>query len=397
MPFFRWYALTSEGQVHRGLRFARNVSALTLYLLDQQLALVRWVSRSSYIPYRRLVHERVALFQQLGWLLISGVHLTHALAIVAEGATDNHVRVIVRDCAEAVGEGIALSDVAVCHSELFSPFVCRMLLVGERSGSLGKACTDLAAYDTIMATFADKLRSAILMPLITLGMFIVMVGVLFYAVIPRFGAILKTLKGPLPARTQFLLTASEWLRSPGGMILVGAVLIAALASFWYVRRSSRHYSATVLSYIPFIRLSIDDLSAALFFRTLSSLLCGGVNVTQALTIAPQSIASNPVRQYYEQAAADVAEGASLSKALHDHVSHLAPGCYALLQVGEATGKLGPMAAACADFYQARVVRWCTLIGYLAQPILLLILGVLVALLMLSLYEPIFSIGMLISQ
>jgi len=395
MPFIKWYGVTDTGSVVRGVRFARSESWLKEALARDRIDLLHAVPQCKLISQRSLLKVRVGCFEQLGWLLGGGIRLVDALAIVAIGIDQQYVRHILLDCCEGMREGFSFSEMAVYHPDFFSPFACRLLSAGEQSGSLGRSCEELAEHSRVFLVFAEKIRYAIMGPLITVVGFLVMVLGLVYGVIPRFGAVLRSLKKPLPWRTELVLGLSDFMRTPQGAVFLAVVGVGFLMGLYVFRRRVGSDSVLFWIYIPGMRSVAQESAAAVFFKTLGSLIQGGVSLTKALQLAPLGISSLQVREAYEKIAYDVAEGSPLSESVAKHYTQLDLSCKTLLEVGEATGNMGVMIQACGTFYHNRVIDWCKSISYFVQPLLLLALGVCIAVLIIALYEPILSMGMML--
>lgn len=396
MPYFKWYALDTQGTVHSGVDFARSPEILTKRIKRKDF--VEVVSCEEYnkpifspISYA----QRALFFRQLGSLLQAGIRVADALKVAEQTVSNQHFQRVVADCLYAVQEGISLSQACSYHRDFFTPFACRLLMAGEESGALATACNELANYYENIELFVQKVRSVILLPIVTLLFFFVIITILFVTVIPRFAVLLQSLNKPLPKRTEFLIQLSSWIKSINAIPVIVTIGICLLLMRWMnVRAKRRATTGAWLLYIPYIRLWVVYAAAISFFKTLGSLLIGGVDIAKALSIASLGISAAPLRTQYEACTRFVEAGIPLSQALQRANIRVASSCHALIHVGEATGNLGPLLLQCATYYQEKLYKMLHTFSQVVQPVLLLFLGVLVACLIFILYEPIFTLSMI---
>lgn len=393
MPYFKWYATDASGKLHTGSSFVRSADLVKKAIRAQ--GLVELISCHAQAPQRfsLSVAERAQFFEQLATLLHARVRVADALAIAEKTVTQGYVRLVVADCTAAVREGVPLSKVCEYHADVFTPFACSLLLAGEESGALAAACKSLAVHYYEIDTVAKKVKSTLLLPLVTLSFFFVVLAIIFIAVIPRFATLLYSLRKPLPRRTELLIGLSEWVNH-----LHPLVAIAGLVGLFFVLRllfrkiSKQPWFGKWCLWLPYVGNWLYSMAAIAFFRTLGSLLVGGVDITKALQVAVMSVSFEPLRNAYATIAAEVQAGRPLSEAFERSPLEVAPVCKAMIAVGEASGNLGLMLVRCADFYQAQLYKMLALINQLIQPVMLILLGLLVAMLVFALYEPLLTLS-----
>lgn len=393
MPYFKWHGTDASGQVCQGTLFARSPAILEQLLAQQKVTFLTCAERPkpsfSHAPFE----QRAVFFQQMGSLISAGVSVVDALSVAHSSVSHRYFRLVIEDCRQAIEEGNSLSQACAFHADFFTPFACQILMAGEESGSLGKSCAHLAQYYFEIDGFMKKIRSALLVPLITIGMFLVVVGVLFIAVIPRFATILTSLHKPLPVRTQVLIAISAWIGQHTIVFAVGGALGLLVLAHWLVRQV-RHQIGVGgwILYVPVAGTWVRDAAISSFFKTMGALLVGGVDISRALSLATMGIRCAPLRMQFEAVTQAVHDGASLTDALHAARVSVPPACAALLAIGENSGTLGPMLLACAEHCQAKLYRMLERGSTLVQPVVLMVLGILIAGLIFSLYEPLFTLG-----
>lgn len=392
MPYFKWYGINAEGAIGKGVDFARSSEMLVKVVQHKyQLELLSYEHKRQGILAPFSYQQKAQFFKQLGELLQAGVPVVDALGVIELSTSHAYFKDIVSDCAQAVREGNSLSQVCIFYHDLVSPFVWQVLVCGEESGALDKACLEIADYYTSLGAFTQKIKAALLMPGITLGFFVLIVGVLFFAVIPRFGALLLSLHKPLPARTLQLIHISGWLQDHY-VVLLGLLGMGFCVVLWSMRHIKDWEWQNVAIYIPLVKDWIIASTWVFFFRNLGSALISGVDIAQALHVACSGISCRYLQRYYQQLLQQVVAGASLSQVLRNSAIKVEGSCIAFIATGESTGKLGVMMHKCADIYQEKLYKSLHSCTQLMQPLILILLGLLVALLIFVLYEPIFTLS-----
>ena len=397
MPYFRWHALEADDHVATGTEFCRSAELLGTRLTKRGLVKILAISEQPLSAFSLISDEERALFfQQLGSLIRAGIPVVDALGVCQKTTQNRLFQEVIEDSKAAVNEGIALSAVCACHHDFFPLFACQLLQAGEELGRLGQTCIDLAQHYDSLHQFAKRVRAALVVPLLTLACFCIVFVLIFGFVIPRLSVLIRGLRVPLSGTTEFIFTVADWLSS-GGFITLGIICVVILFVIRWLLRANRRKGGwgQWILLVPFFNTWVCELTTAAFFRTLGSLLEGGVDVAKALTMACLGVASDPLRVRYERVAQAVMAGRSLGQSFIDEHMQLPPLCHALIEVGESTGKLGTLLLQCASEYDQRLSNRLQLFSTVIQPIMLLVLGLGVACVMFALYEPLFSIGSMV--
>lgn len=393
MPYFKWYGVDSNGMIHTGTLFSRDQqSAHAAVLSDLEITIIACQERSYTIPHYVAAREQALLFEQLSILLHAGVRVHEALQIAGSMISHTKSRLIVEDCTRAVADGMLLSEVMRLYGALFSHFTWCMIRAAEQSGTLAQTCHILAEYYQTIVTFRMKLRTILLIPMVTTTVaFIVIIGII-YGVIPQFARIMQSTNSVLPTRTTLLFSFAFWARSSLGISILLGTLIIIIGGIVWIIRTGRRSAISLFIHLPFLSSVIRDFLLARYLSALSCLLHGGVSLSRALELAIEDIPYRSIRIPLEMVVYDVIEGSTLSHAYKQHIPHLSAASYALIRVGERTGTLPKMVALCAQQYRARINYLLQMLGKFVYPCILLFLGTLVGLIALALYEPIFALG-----
>jgi type IV pilus assembly protein PilC len=189
------------------------------------------------------------------------------------------------------------------------------------------------------------------------------------------------------------VAVSSSIASSGVLLLVGTVALVIAGALWIRRAEQRRLLHASLLRLPYFGPLARRFATAQIARTLSTLLYGGIPLVNALEISARATGNQSIAAHLEGVARQVREGSSLSSALaeHDIFPHVA---VEMVEVGEQTGALADMLASVADFYDEENQTSLTRFSNLVQPVLLVVMGLVIAGLLMSLYAPLFNLSSL---
>ncbi len=393
MPYFQWRGVDIIGSSKNGKTFARSVEHLDALLFKRQIALI-----SSKQQRQRIVHlpinlaQKAAFFRQLSVLVSAGILLPDALTIVSEQIDNRELQEIVHTMSLAVQEGFSLSSALAQYPNLFDAVTVQLVQAGEDAGNLPQALNALCEHLQTAHEFYARLRAALLLPLLTVLFFVFIALVIFVAVIPRFQDLFTSLRAPVPSFTKFLLRVSVFIRSWRFPVLLAGITVCVGAA-WAMRKQYSQWWAAVVLRLPFVGPIYRNRFIAYLFESTSLLLAGGVRLVPALSIVKSSLRNSALQEYVTLIEQEVLSGHSLSDAVQAHCDELcSPDVIAMIQVGEQSGRLPFMLASAAQVYHEQVRKDLSYITMLAQPVLMIILGLLVTALIFSIYIPILHIS-----
>jgi type II secretory pathway component PulF len=396
MPYYAWKGIDPLEKEHFGKTFIRNVPELYKYLGNQSIELV--IARELK-PVRQKPISRALLSQaseHMGSLLEAGLRLDESLDLCAKTVHHKLFRFIILDSSQAVREGINLHDVFEEYVPLIETLFVALIKAGEESGELCKTFKTLEVHYKTQEELARKLRSALLLPMITVLFFCMIAIGIFTIVIPRFEHLFVMLQKPVPPTTQFLFTISRFFQKRG--LLLVSLLLALGIGFVVVMKKSLtlkkwwHFS---IVHIPQIGKITRYYSLTLFLQTLAVLLQGQLHLVKSLSLASQTVTNRYVKEALEKVCHDVESGIPLSKALSLYPLTAAEDVRSLCAMGEASGTLPLMVLKAAQLYQHKTYSALSTVATLIPPLLLVILGSLVALLIFAVYTPLLTLSRVI--
>jgi len=398
MPYFVWRGVTLFGDIKRGKIFAHDTQELSALLLEREIALLHSKKSSPLWRWAPIpLSATMSFFHQLGRLLRAGVLLPQALRLIV--AQSDHVRFqeTVHTIAHAVYAGSSFSLALSQHPAIFTPLMVHICRVGEESGTLVHACQILYEYMHIMRRFKQALRNALLMPCITAIAFLVIGMVIVVYIVPRFVTLFATMNAQLPPITQFLIKASALLQG-WTLLVLGLGTVLGSVGVVVCARSARGriYLDRMVLNIPSVNYLVLDVMRMHFTRALGALVQAGVSVPYALPLAMGTIHNRVLHMHAHHFQEAIQNGSSLSHAMAQHPEQwFDQQSIAMINVGEESGDLARALEAVADYYQERVEQRLHWYALVVQPLLVVILGLIIALFVCAIYMPLFTLAQVI--
>ena len=340
---------------------------------------------------RRIKLEPFVIFnEQFLTLIHAGLPIVTALDLLQRRQRDAGFRSMLTNVRDAVRSGALLSEAFAAQFGI-SRLYTTTLMAGEKSGNLEEVLRRYIGFQRLALSFRKKLAASLIYPSLLVALVLVMLTFLITYVVPQFGALYQQLEAELPPLTVF--TLSVGLAVQRYFLLILGVLAAAGLLLW---RWSRTESGA--ERLDRARLALPQLGGiwlkyqvAVFARMMATLLAGGLPLVPALETAAGSLDSRMLGSAIRRAAQRVRDGRSLSGSLEE--TGLFPDLVVeMTEVGESTGALPAMLTSVAEFHEEDVQNALSASLALIEPAILVVMGLVVAFVLLSLYLPIFSLG-----
>ena len=337
-------------------------------------------------------HGEVLLFcRHMYTLLKAGVPIMGALKGLEDSAENKALSHVIRDLRESLDSGRELSASLTRHPQAFNPFYVSMVRVGELTGTLEEVFLRLFHHMEFEKFMRDQVRSAVRYPafvIATMGVAIVVINIF---VIPAFAKVYQGFKAELPAMTKALIAFSNFTVTWWPVMLVAlAALVLALRAFMGTPRGRLAWDELKLR-LPVAGPILLKATLARFARSFALAIRSGVPAVQALTIVAGTVDNVHVARKIEAMREGVERGESvLRTAVETRV--FTPIVLQMVAVGEETGALDDLMAEIADMYQREVEYELKTLASQIEPILVVGLGVLVLILALGVFLPIWDLG-----
>ena len=396
---FRCRIASPSGEIVEGVYAAENEARLRhdfeekgLYVLSlQPKGSVAGVSLQAARSRRIPTNDFLVFNQELATLLKAGMPLVQSLDLLRRRVQSPIFRGVLNDVHERVRSGTALSDAFATHGGLIPSVYTASLLAGERSGSLDTVLRRYVEYAKIIATVKRKTVSALIYPAILVSLAFILVAIIVTSVVPAFTDFYASFGAELPLITRIIVRVSNVLRSQLVVVIIAAAATIVSFVFWLRQPGQKARLDHLLLRLPLVGEIAKKFATSQMARTLATLLGGGLPLVNALDISAKSIGNEYVAGQLDIVTARVREGQSFAAALE------ARGIFPdvavkMAEVGESTGALQEMLNTVADFYDEEISTNMERFVTLVEPLLLVIMGIVIAALLLALYMPLFQLS-----
>ena len=400
---FRCRLGTPGGEIVEGIYVAEDEARLRrefeekgLYVLGIQRA-GRAALGSFKLPRRNRISSREFLVfnQELATLLKAGMPLVQSLDILRQRVANPLLKTVLDDVFDRVRAGSSLSEAFEAQGTLFPGVYTASLLAGEKSGSLEQVIRRYVAYVKVISAVKRKTISALVYPAILLLLSCIVVAIIVLRVVPEFGAFYAQFGRELPLSTRIIVSVSNFAVAYFFLGLVGIVALVAAAIAWLRRPGNRRRFDRWLLGIPTVGPIAQKFATSQAARTLATLLGGGIPLVNAIDVSARSIGNQHMAHELTTAAQQVREGRALASAMM--MSGTFPDvAIKMVEVGESTGALQEMLNSLSEFYDEEIETSLTRFITIVEPALLVIMGIIIAALLLSLYMPLFNLSSMIS-
>jgi type IV pilus assembly protein PilC len=303
---------------------------------------------------------------------------------------------VLDDVHERVRAGSALSEAFDAHGSLFPGVYTASLLAGEKSGNLEQVLRRYVSYVKVVSGVKRKTISALVYPAILVVLSLVVVTVIVVKVVPEFGNFYNQFGKELPLSTRFIVALSDFVTSYFLLIFAAIAGVVLLFWGWVKQPGQRKRLDRALLTLPMLGPIAQKFSTSQGARTLATLLGGGIPLVNALEVTSRSLSNQYMAGELTTAAQQVREGRSLALSMQE--SGAFPDvAIKMVEVGESTGALQEMLNSLADFYDEEIETNLSRFVTVIEPALLVIMGIVIAGLLLSLYLPLFNLSSALSS
>lgn len=333
----------------------------------------------------------LALFsQELLALLEAGLNLVEAIEALTEKEQSVEIKRTLDTLLQALYQGQTFSSALELQLATFPMLYIATVRASEKTGDLAESLTRYVSYEQQLGLLKKKIVSSSIYPILLMAVGGLVILFLMGFVVPKFSKIYEDTGGNLPFLSQVLLAWGVFLESHGKELLMTLGLGAAGLAYGLSRPALRKWLMQLLWRIPALGQRLRIFQLARFYRTLGMLLKGGTPIIAALG-SVTGLLDAALQLKMKQASAAIQEGQPISMAM-DHAGLTTPVALRMMRVGERSGKIGDMMERIAAFYDEELTRWIDWFTRLFEPILMLFIGLVIGVVVLLLYMPIFELA-----
>ncbi len=405
MPKYSYTAKNLSGQMLQGELDAANENEARVRLRAQQLLPVK-ISlggrsggakalkgmASSGMFASKVKSKDLQIFtRQFATLINAGIPVVDALKILSEGLRPGLLREASSKVKTSIENGKRLADAMAGTRGVFDKLYVNMIQAGEEAGILDSILNRLAIYMEKSEKIKGQVKGAMVYPLVILIVaFVVIAGILVF-IIPKFNEFYSSAGKAPPALTQFVVNLSDFMIHKWYIIIGVAVIIPMLIVQYLETPEGRSNFDAIVLKIPVIGEVALKSAVARLSRTLSTLLSSGVGLIEAIEIAARTAGNGVIENILIRSKDSVTQGRSFSAPLGKE-KVIPEMVVQMIAIGEQSGTMDIMLGKIADFYEDEVEASVKAMTSLIEPLMMVFLGGIIAVLVIAMYLPIFSMG-----
>jgi type IV pilus assembly protein PilC len=397
MAAFAYSAIAADGLAQSGeihapdFQAAREQLRVRGLLAEHIEELPASGEESARTAFKKVKPKTLQIFsRQFATMIEAGLNVVSSLVILEEQTDDEYFASVVKELRGDVEGGLLLSQALARHPKIFSRLYVSMVEAGEAAGILDQVLDRVAFQIEKDTQIRRRVKGAMMYPtMVMIFATLVLVGLLMFLV-PVFVNIFGQLGGKLPTLTQYVVNASNILRSDW-YIIFPLVFLA----IWGIRRFKRTEPGRRLwdrmkLKIP---MKIGDVvlkvTMARFSRTLSTLVAAGVDIIKALEITGQTAGNWVIEDALAGVRSKVHQGIPIAQPLIEN-DIFPPMVSQMVKIGEETGELEKMLSKIADFYEDEVDSAISTLTSIIEPLMMIMVGAMVGVIVISMYLPMFK-------
>ncbi|MCE5168144.1 type II secretion system F family protein [Paenibacillus profundus] len=398
MPDFHFQAIDEYGVFRRGVvktstkkQAAEQLQARNWWVTKLEDRKGHWLHRDIALGGPRVkVGEMTVFCRQFATMVRAGIPLAESIRILAEQTGNKPFGEVLQQVLEDLESGTSLSQAAERYPGVFSQMFVNMVKAGEASGKLDEMLERLAVFYEKEHQTREKVKSAMIYPIIMLIMTIVVVTVLMIFVIPKLVYSFTTMDIELPLPTRIVMAVSEFMQHYSYIVIPVMALLPFLWMFLKKLPRLKYPWDMAKLRMPVFGTLQQKQALARFTRTFASLFGAAIPIVDTLTIAARVTGNEVYGRIIRDAREDIKSGQSLTETFSEH-AWFPPMLVQMMAVGERTGNLDEMMEKVADFYERDVETMSDRLKAMLEPLMIVVLAVVVGFIVLAVMLPSFKL------
>ncbi len=397
MPQYTYIAKSSSGQTKKGKMPAKDLKDLAHILRSQGYILISAdVQKERKLRFSLPLLRTVPLAQKLMFtrnlevMVEAGVALPKAIHTLSKQTKNKYFKKVLHQIEDEIIKGENFSAAIKKHPKIFPEIYYSMIHVGEKTGTLSESLKVLAFHLERSHRLRSKVKGALMYPTVVVSAMILIGVIMLVKVVPQLSTAFESLGIELPKITQLIINTGNILAKNWYIVFLVLLGLPAFSIILMKKKTTRRVIDRLFLKLPLLSSLVKKLNTAYVARTLSSLIHGGVSIVEALEITSNSVSNDLFRKTLLTAKEEVKKGKKLSEVLEKFPEIYPPVFIQMIQVGEETGQTSEILAKLADFLEEDVTNTTQNLSSIIEPILLLLIGGVIAVFAISMIKPIYS-------
>ncbi len=398
MSTFTYTAANNQGEILRGEMETMDRRTVIDYLGRQELLIVsikeksEWADKfESSLFFDLSMPDKIMITKYLSGIIKAGLSLKEGVDIILSDTKIKPLKKILTEAKLDLEKGQPLSATFKKYPAVFSPVFIAFVRAGELSGTLEKSLEYLGITLSKDYDLSRKIKGALTYPLILVLASIAVIAVLMMFVVPKLIKVFAASNAELPWLTKLIIAASGALVAHANFVAL--VLVACVLAFLNFRKreSVQRLISDIFLAIPVVRDLYKKIILARFTRVFGTLLASGVSILETVDISADAIGYNRYGGVIRGMKSEIGRGVSFSNALKSRSDYFPHMLSSMVNVGEKTGRLDSILIDMAGFYEEEVDNELKSVVSLIEPVLLLVMGLVVAGIAFAIIMPIYQL------
>lgn len=390
MDFYRYRAKGYNGKIAKGTMKANDSNELYKLLKEENLILLDYKLLEKKVNTKKLKTKAVSSFcRQLGTLLQSGITIVRAFTIMSESEDIKPFeKKIYLDVIVLLKQGVSLSEAMEEQGRAFPELLINMFKSAEMSGMLDRTANRMATHYEKEVYLNGKIKGAMMYPIVLAT--VALIGMLFIVgyVIPQFEVLFSRMES-LPLFTTIIMSISSFISNYWYLLIAGAALLIWLIRYLLSIERIRYKYDRFKIKLPYVGNLLKTIYTARFARTLSSLYTSGLPIVSSLDVGKKTINNKYIEGQFSEVQRSLKAGESLSQALRK-VDGFQIKLISSIEVGEEAGNLDTMLISISEALDYEAEMAITKLVSILEPLMIVIMGVLVAIIVIGVIMPIYN-------
>jgi len=393
IKIYSWTGITSTGKPCQGKELLLNKDQLSLKLHRQDIFIknihTRWIIRVN----KRVKAQDIFLFtRQIARLLSAGLPLIQILELLATSVNNTILQQYLQKLILNIEDGFSLSEALAKNKAYFSKFHCSLIALGEKTAALGLMFDRIAIHQEKNMKLKSKITSALVYPIVVLCVANFVFIALLVGVVPQFEQLFSEVGAQLPLLTRIVIYLSKRMGSIG--FFFGSFLLIFSIVFIFLKKKYPIINNKLDAYyvkLPVINKVLSEVIVARISRALATALAAGLPLLEALQLVAEMSGNFVYKNAILASCEYIRNGEGFYQAVLKQ--RIFPSDFLqLIKVGEIANCLSEILNNVADLYEEKIDYWVDNLSVLLEPLLIIILGLMVACLVIAMYLPIFKLG-----